>query len=255
MSGVRLLYPAGCFVRLREAIENRAFYFSLCAVRYSLRSGFLGSIRLGRFPASIPAGAVLRSRPGFRASAAGPRTTGSLFRRLSAGLFGKSKRSRLTWRRPIRGCLPSGSPIPPPSRAELKAGDGVDVVVNQDENGLYQAVSIQPNPEIARTIQAKDRIAPIELAGQPPEDLRTEPPPTILVRPDQRYGPDEAPPKLKRGIPAARGRAAQRRRRSTAAGRGRAGRRLRRRNTAARGNGPARQCPHGVHREGARRGG
>lgn len=79
--------------------------------------------------------------------------------------------------------------------AALKPGDGVDVVATQDKDGQYQAVSIKANPEIARTIEAKDQIA------EPAEEQRTGPPPTILVRPDQRYDDGDAPPKLKRGVP------------------------------------------------------
>ncbi|MBZ5608333.1 MAG: hypothetical protein LAP38_08750 [Acidobacteriia bacterium] len=82
---------------------------------------------------------------------------------------------------------------------QLKAGDGVDVVATQDKDGLYQAVSIKSNPKFTRVIKAPDQ--PQAQAEPEPVEERTGPPPTILVRPDQRYDPGDAPPKLKRGIP------------------------------------------------------
>ncbi len=100
--------------------------------------------------------------------------------------------------------------------ADLKAGDGVDVVATQNESGLYQAISINANPRIAKKIQSQDQLEPLpQQAGQSQqEELRTGPPPTVLVRQDQRYGADEAPPKLKRGIPE---RVAERRKEEAAA--------------------------------------
>lgn len=78
--------------------------------------------------------------------------------------------------------------------ADLKPGDGVDVVVTQDKDGLFQAVSVKSNPKFARAIQPDDQAQP------EPVEERTGPPPTILVRPDQQRA-EEAPPKLKRGVP------------------------------------------------------
>ncbi len=78
----------------------------------------------------------------------------------------------------------------------LMACDGVDVVATQDKDGIYQAVSVKSNPKFNRVIQAA--------ADQPtpePVEERTGPPPTILVRPEDRYGDGDAPPKLKRGVP------------------------------------------------------
>ena len=78
--------------------------------------------------------------------------------------------------------------------AELKAGDGVDVQTTQDKDGLFQALKIQINAEMARKIDASDRMEP---------EGRTGPPPTILVRPGPLHDADDAgPPKLKRGKPA-----------------------------------------------------
>lgn len=86
--------------------------------------------------------------------------------------------------------------------AEMKRGDGVDVEVTQDKDGMYQAVKIQSNPDIAKKILANYR-------AEEPEG-RTAPPPTILVRPGATHDPDDAgPPKLKRGKPAQRESAAK----------------------------------------------
>ena len=79
---------------------------------------------------------------------------------------------------------------------ELKAGDGVDVEATQSEDGPFQAVSVKANPKVARTIN------PSGQAAVEPEEERTGPPPTILVRPDQNRDDGDAPPKLKRGKPA-----------------------------------------------------
>ena len=77
----------------------------------------------------------------------------------------------------------------------LKTGDGVDVEATQSADGPFQAVSIKANPAIARKIIPSGQVADAE-----PEEERTGPPPTILVRPDQNPGDDA--PKLKRGKPA-----------------------------------------------------
>jgi len=83
------------------------------------------------------------------------------------------------------------------TKPDIKTGDGVDVVATEDKDA-FQAVSIKPNPEIARTINANDEIEP-----EPQE--RTGPPPTILVRPNAATDADDSgPPKLKRGKPPAR---------------------------------------------------
>jgi hypothetical protein len=84
------------------------------------------------------------------------------------------------------------------TKPDLKTGDGVDVVATEDKEGPFQAVSIKPNPEIARTINANDEI-------EPEVQERTGPPPTILVRPNAANDADDSgPPKLKRGKPPAR---------------------------------------------------
>jgi hypothetical protein len=77
----------------------------------------------------------------------------------------------------------------------LKTGAGVDVEATQNPEGLFQAVTIKVNTEVARKINPSG--APLE-----PEEERTGPPPTILVRPDQNRADADEPPKLKRGKPA-----------------------------------------------------
>jgi hypothetical protein len=80
--------------------------------------------------------------------------------------------------------------------AGLRTGDGVDVEATQSADGPFQAVTIKANQEIARKINPSG-------AGQTePEEERTGPPPTILVRPDQNRADGDEPPKLKRGKPA-----------------------------------------------------
>jgi hypothetical protein len=77
---------------------------------------------------------------------------------------------------------------------ELKTGQGVDVETTQDTDGNFHAISIRPNAEIAKKIDKTDQ-------GEPEE--RTVAPPTILVRPDQKYDDgDSGAPKIKRGMPA-----------------------------------------------------
>ncbi|HUA19031.1 MAG TPA: hypothetical protein VMB25_09825 [Bryobacteraceae bacterium] len=84
--------------------------------------------------------------------------------------------------------------------ASLRIGDGVDVTLTQDKDGMFQATDIRPNPEVANTIEANDRIP--GLAPQQAEG-RTGPPPTILERHGPDYDPgDSGPPVLKRGKPA-----------------------------------------------------
>jgi hypothetical protein len=76
---------------------------------------------------------------------------------------------------------------------ELQTGEGVDVEVTQDTDGNFHAISIKPNAEIAKKINVSDQLVAEE---------RTVAPPTILVRPDQKYDEgDSGAPKLKRGMP------------------------------------------------------
>jgi hypothetical protein len=82
----------------------------------------------------------------------------------------------------------------------LKTGDGVDVEATQNADGVFQAATIKANPKVARTINPSGGQL---TQGEPePEEERTGPPPTILVRPDQNRDDADAPPKLKRGKPA-----------------------------------------------------
>jgi hypothetical protein len=81
----------------------------------------------------------------------------------------------------------------------LKTGDGVDVEATQNADGVFQAVTIKANPEVARKIIPSGQVAGVE---PEPEEVRTGPPPTILVRPDQNRSDGDEPPKLKRGKPA-----------------------------------------------------
>jgi len=86
-----------------------------------------------------------------------------------------------------------------PKPASLRVGDGVDVDATEDKDAPFQAVSIKPNSEIARVINAND-----QLPAEPEEQQeRTGPPPTIMVRRDSASADDDGgPPKLKRGKPA-----------------------------------------------------
>jgi hypothetical protein len=85
-----------------------------------------------------------------------------------------------------------------PKPANLRVGDGVDVVATMNADGMFYLVSVKPNKDIAQTIEERDRIE-IEPEG------RTGPPPTILVRPDTASDAnDPGPPKLKRGKPVER---------------------------------------------------
>ena len=84
------------------------------------------------------------------------------------------------------------------TKPDIRTGDGVDVVATENRDGPFQAVSVKPNPEIARTINANDEI-------EPEVQERTGPPPTILVRPNAATDADDSgPPKLKRGKPPVR---------------------------------------------------
>jgi hypothetical protein len=84
--------------------------------------------------------------------------------------------------------------------AGLKIGDGVDVEATQDKDGLFHAVSIRANPEVARKIVGHNPVEP----SHPTPEQQTEPPdaPTVVVRQGPLYDADDSgPPKLKRGIP------------------------------------------------------
>lgn len=86
-----------------------------------------------------------------------------------------------------------------PKPADFRVGDGLDVTANMDADGMFHLVSMKSNKEIAATINEADSLGPDAV----PEEGRTGPPPTILVRPDSTAdGDDSGPPKLKRGKPA-----------------------------------------------------
>ncbi len=85
-----------------------------------------------------------------------------------------------------------------PKPANFRAGDGLDITANVDQDGMFHLVSMTPNNKIADTINAADSVGPIPVAA---EEGRTGPPPTILVRPDASDGDDSGPPKLRRGKP------------------------------------------------------
>ncbi len=87
-----------------------------------------------------------------------------------------------------------------PKPSDLRVGDGLDVVATADKEGNFHASSIQFNRDIAQTINDRDGVAL-------PQEGRTGPPPTILVRPDSSSandGDDSGPPVLKHGKPAVR---------------------------------------------------
>ncbi len=89
-----------------------------------------------------------------------------------------------------------------PRPAGMREGDGLDVTANMDADGMFHLASMTPNKTIADTINEADSLGP---GGAPPEEGRTGPPPTILVRPDAAPDADDSgPPKLIRGKPAAR---------------------------------------------------
>jgi hypothetical protein len=83
--------------------------------------------------------------------------------------------------------------------SDVRVGDGLDITANTDSDGMFHLVSMKPNKEIAATINEADSIGP------DPDERRTGPPPTILVRPGAVSDPDDSgPPVLKRGKPAER---------------------------------------------------
>jgi predicted transcriptional regulator len=89
-----------------------------------------------------------------------------------------------------------------PKPADLRVGDGLDVTATGDADGMFHLVSMKPNKEIAETINENDSIGPVP--GDP-EERRTGPPPTILVRPNAAPDSDDSgPPVLKHGKPAER---------------------------------------------------
>ena len=89
-----------------------------------------------------------------------------------------------------------------PKPADIRVGDGLDVVATSDKDGDFHATSIQADRDIAQTINERDQIS-VQQEGQG----RTGPPPTILVRPDAASAndsDDSGPPVLKHGKPAQR---------------------------------------------------
>ncbi|HEY6392060.1 MAG TPA: hypothetical protein VIX89_12325 [Bryobacteraceae bacterium] len=85
--------------------------------------------------------------------------------------------------------------------ADLNIGDGVDVEATQDKDGLFHALTIRANAEVARKILGH---APAEPGHQTSEPQAEAPPtPSVIVRQGPLYDDDDSgPPKLKRGIPA-----------------------------------------------------
>src|SRR5579864_9200343 len=72
----------------------------------------------------------------------------------------------------------------------LKTGDGVDVEATQNADGVFQAATIKANADVARKITPRAQLAAEPQAAEPEEE-RTGPPPTILVRPDQNRADGE----------------------------------------------------------------
>lgn len=88
-----------------------------------------------------------------------------------------------------------------PKPADFRVGQGLDVTANMDADGMFHLVSVQPNKQIAETINENDAIPTLPEE----QERRTGPPPTILVRPDATADSgDSGPPKLKRGKPVER---------------------------------------------------
>lgn len=86
-----------------------------------------------------------------------------------------------------------------PKPADFRTGQGLDVTASRDDDGTFHLVSMQPNKQVAETINENDSIGPLPQE----QEARTGPPPTILVRPDATADSDDSgPPKLKRGKPA-----------------------------------------------------
>jgi len=78
--------------------------------------------------------------------------------------------------------------------AGLKIGDGVDVEATQDNEGLFHAVSIKANADVARKILGPTSVATATHDAAPP--------PSVIVRGSPLYDDDDSgPPKIKRGIP------------------------------------------------------
>jgi hypothetical protein len=85
----------------------------------------------------------------------------------------------------------NANPKPP----DLRVGDGIGVSVTEDKDGRFHAGGIQFDHDIARIINENDAI-------ETPQEGRTGPPPTILVRPGAASDDDDSgPPKLKHGKP------------------------------------------------------
>jgi hypothetical protein len=84
--------------------------------------------------------------------------------------------------------------------SDVRLGAGLDVTASMDSDGMFHLVSEMPNPKIADQINEADAIP-----GEPVEERRTGPPPTILERPGATTDPgDSGPPVLKRGKPSER---------------------------------------------------
>jgi len=160
--------------------------------RYPPGGGYPPGQYPGRYPGSTGTGTPAPSRGSRRtteqkAAAPEPHTYSGVIRKLDT----KSLTLELADTRFLIIEI-SGSTTKP----DLKTGDGADVVATEDTEGNFQAVSIKPNDEIAKTIDANDQIEPEE---------RTGPPPTILTRPNAAADDDDSgPPRLKRGKPPVR---------------------------------------------------
>jgi len=70
--------------------------------------------------------------------------------------------------------------------AGLQTGDGVELVASQDKDGLLQAMSVRPDPKIARTIEVNSQTEP--------EARRAAALRTILVGPGPQPGDTPSPP-------------------------------------------------------------
>jgi hypothetical protein len=152
----------------------------------------------GRYPGGRTPGSQPGSQPGQRGSGRNaqqkqpvnqPQTVSGLIRKVESKSF---ELELADTRFLVIQILDTTTPQP----ADLRVGDGVDVVVTESKDGPFQASSIKPNNEIVATIEENDRIA------SAPQEGRTAPPPTIMSRSNAPNDPDDAgPPKLKRGKP------------------------------------------------------
>jgi hypothetical protein len=89
--------------------------------------------------------------------------------------------------------------------ASLNVGDGVDVEATQDNEGLFHAVTIRENAEVAGKIRGHAPAQAVQQAAQQGGETASQaeaPPPSVIVRQGPLYDDDDSgPPKLKRGIP------------------------------------------------------